>query len=113
MPDSFGLYGLQPARLPCPWDSPGKNTRVGCHALLQGIFLTQGSNSLLLCLLHLQVGSLPLVLPGKPYSQSSGSQSISVTSRILDTNANSCSKVTPGYFLRENLPEFAIVDKEE
>ena len=28
----------------CPWDSPGKNTGVGCHALLQGIFLTQGSN---------------------------------------------------------------------
>ena len=24
------------------WDSPGKNTGVGCHALLQGIFLTQG-----------------------------------------------------------------------
>ena len=28
----------------CPWDSPGKNTAVDCHALLQGIFLTQGSN---------------------------------------------------------------------
>ena len=33
-----------PARLLCPWDSPGKNTGVGCHFLLQGIFLTQGSN---------------------------------------------------------------------
>ena len=31
-------------RLPCPWDSPGKNTGVGYHFLLQGIFLTQGSN---------------------------------------------------------------------
>ena len=31
-------------RLLCPWDSPGKNTGVGCHALLQGIFPTQGSN---------------------------------------------------------------------
>ena len=30
----------QPTRLPCPWDSPGKNTGVGCHALLQGIFPT-------------------------------------------------------------------------
>ena len=29
------------ARLLCPWDSPGKNTGVGCHFLLQGIFLTQ------------------------------------------------------------------------
>ena len=32
-------------------DSPGKNTGVGCYALLQGIFLTQGSNPYLLCLL--------------------------------------------------------------
>ena len=30
-------HGLQPARLLCPWDSPGKNTGVSCHALLQGI----------------------------------------------------------------------------
>ena len=36
---------------------PGKNTAVGCHFLLQGIFLTQGSNP---CLLHWQVDSLPL-----------------------------------------------------
>ena len=35
---------LQPARLLCIWDSPGKNTGVGCHALLQGIFPTQESN---------------------------------------------------------------------
>ena len=39
-------------------DSPGKNTRVGCHALLQGIFPTQGLNPRLLCLLHWQVYSL-------------------------------------------------------
>ena len=37
-------HGLQPTRLLCPWDSPGKNTGVACHALLQGIFLTQGRN---------------------------------------------------------------------
>ena len=36
--------GLQPAKLLCPWDFPGKNTGVGCHFLLQGIFLMQGSN---------------------------------------------------------------------
>ena len=46
-------------RLLCPWDSPGKNTAVGCHALLQGIFPTQRSNPHLLCLLHWQAGSLP------------------------------------------------------
>ena len=51
----------------CPWDSPGKNTGVGCHALLQGIFPIQGSNLCLLCLLHCQVGSLPLAPPGKPH----------------------------------------------
>ena len=34
------------------WDSPGKNTGVGCHAFLQGIFLTPGFNQCLLCLLH-------------------------------------------------------------
>ena len=33
------FYGLQPARLLCSWDSPGKNTGVGCHVLLQMIFL--------------------------------------------------------------------------
>ena len=38
---------------------------VGCHFLLQGIFPTQGSNPRLLCLLHWQVGSLPLAPPGK------------------------------------------------
>ena len=47
-------------------DSPGKNTGVGCNALLQGIFLIQGSNPGLSCLLHWQVSSLALVLPGKP-----------------------------------------------
>ena len=45
-----------------PWtlDSSGKNTGAGCHALLQGIFLTQGLNPCLLGLLHWQGHSLPL-----------------------------------------------------
>ena len=42
---SLWLCGLQPTRLPCLWNSPGKNTEVGCCALLQGIFPTQGLNS--------------------------------------------------------------------
>ena len=46
--------------------SPGKHTGVGCHALLQEIFLTQGLNLHLLCLPHWRAGSLPLVPPGKP-----------------------------------------------
>ena len=47
--NSLQSRGLLLARLFCTWDSPGKNTGVGCHSLLQGIFLTQGSN---LHLLH-------------------------------------------------------------
>ena len=50
--DSLWPKGLQPARLLWPWDSPGKNTGVGCHALLHGIFPTQGLKPHLLCLLH-------------------------------------------------------------
>ena len=44
MSDTLQPRGLQPARLLCPWDSPGKNTGVGCHALPQGVFPTQGWN---------------------------------------------------------------------
>ena len=47
-PPGFSVHGI----------FPGKNTEVGCHFLLQGIFPTQGSNP---CLLHWQV-----VPPGKP-----------------------------------------------
>ena len=48
--DSLGHYGLEPDRLLCPWDSPGMNTGVGCHSLLQGTFTTQESNpGLLYC----------------------------------------------------------------
>ena len=61
----FETHELQPTRLLCPWDSPGKNTGVGCHALFQGIFPTQGSN---LCLVHWQVGSLPLSHQGGIYN---------------------------------------------
>ena len=52
--------GLQPSRLPSPWNAPGKNGGVGCHFLLQGIFPTQGSNPPLSCLLPWQVDSLSL-----------------------------------------------------
>ena len=56
-------HGLQPTRPLCPWDFPGKNTGVGCHALLQGIFPTQGSE---LCLLHLLNWWVDYLPPGKP-----------------------------------------------
>ena len=48
-------WTVAPTRLLCPWNSSGKNTGVGCHSLLQGIFPIQGSN---LGLLGLWVQSL-------------------------------------------------------
>ena len=59
MSDSLRPHGLQPTRLLCPWNFPGKNTGVGCHFLFQGILLTQGSNP---HFLYWQAGSLPLNL---------------------------------------------------
>ena len=59
-------WTVAPPTLLCPWDSLGENTGVDCHALLQGIFLIQGSNPHHLHLLHWQADSLPLVPPGKP-----------------------------------------------
>ena len=61
--DSLWHHGLLPFRLLCPWDFPGKNIEVGCHFLLQGIFLTQGLN---LHLLHWQTESLPLSCQRSP-----------------------------------------------
>ena len=67
MSNSLQPHRLLPARLLCPWDSLGQNTRVGCHFLLQGIFLTQGLNlGLLNCrkiLYHLNNQGSPF----KPY----------------------------------------------
>ena len=59
---------MQPARLLCPWNFPGNNTGVGCHFLLQGIFLTQESNPRLL---RWQVDSLALSHQGNPNNRSS------------------------------------------
>ena len=59
MSNSLRPHGLQPTRLLRPWGFPGKSTGVGCHCLLQRIFLTQGSNpglpqcrQMLYCLSH-------------------------------------------------------------
>ena len=55
--ESLQLHRLQPDSLLCPWNSPGKNTGMGYHSLLQGIFPAQGSHP---CLLYWQADSLPL-----------------------------------------------------
>ena len=53
----------QPTRLLCPWNSPGKNTAVGCHSLLQSIFPIQGLN---LGLLHCRQSLNHLSHQGSP-----------------------------------------------
>ena len=63
--DFLWPYGLSPARLLCPWDSPCKSTGVDNLFLLQGIFLAQRLNPHLLCFPHWQAGSLPLVPLGE------------------------------------------------
>ena len=75
-------HGLQPSRLLCPQDFSGKNTGVSCHFLLQGIFLTQGSN---LCLLHWQVDSLPLTHQGShPQNTAAAAKSLQSCPTLCD-----------------------------
>ena len=75
MSDVLWPHELYAPRLLCPWDFPGKNTGVGCHLLLQGNFVTQGSNAGLL-----------LESPGKP--------------SLLFNSPQRRSQVKPSCFLR-------------
>ena len=70
--DSLRPHGLHPAKLLCPWNSPGKHTGVGGHSLLQGIFPTQGSNP---GLPHCR-WTLPSEPPGKPRSLALGVEDV-------------------------------------
>ena len=81
---SLQLHGLQPTRLLCPWDSPGKNTGAGCHFLLQGIFPTQGLNPYFPCLLHCRQILYPLSHQGSQCSFS-----------IANCNSESCFRSAP------------------
>ena len=77
----------------CPWDSPGKNTGVGCQALFQG------SNPCLLCLLNWQEDFLLLAPPGKSiYPFSSVAQLCPTLCSPMD-----CS--TPAFPVHHQLPE--------
>ena len=72
--DSLWPHELQPTRLLCQWDFPGKNTGVDCHSLLQRIFLTHGLNLSLSHCPHCLTGSLSLAPPGKPLRKSTNYQ---------------------------------------
>ena len=62
MSDSVWPHRRQPTRLPCPWDSPGKNTGVGCHFLLQCMKVKSESEDAQSCLTLLD--SMDWSLPG-------------------------------------------------
>ena len=76
MSDSVQPYGLQPAKLLCPWNFPTKNTGVGCRALFQGIFLSGSEGKESVCSEGDtgDVGSIPGLgrfLPEKSHGQRS------------------------------------------
>ena len=97
--DSLQPHGLQTTRLLCPCNSLGKNTRVGCHALLQGIFPIQGSNpSLLHCrqiLYHLSHQGSKHHLISRKYELFTRFCSV-----LLITKYNPCTN----YFLHQIIP---------
>ena len=72
-PQGSSVYGILQARIHC----------CGCHFLLQGIFLTQGSNPHLLCLLHWQVDSLPLHHMGRSIGLDVASKHHSLRTRVI------------------------------
>ena len=65
--DSLRPHGLWPTRLLCPWDSPVKNTGMGCHALLQGDLPNPARDRTHFACIGRRVGSLPLVPPGSSW----------------------------------------------
>ena len=69
MSDSLQPFGLSPTRTLSPWDFLGKNARVDCYFILQGIFLTQGLYPHFLSP-ALKADSLPTELLGKPNNKS-------------------------------------------
>ena len=89
--DSLWPHGLHPTRLLCPWGFPGKNTGVGCHFLLQGIFPTQGLNPRLL---HCrQPPSLHVILYQLSHQGSPGK--IPITGRLFLLGDQSSEGVIP------------------
>ena len=110
--NSLRPYGLQPARFLCPWNSPGKNTAVGCCSLLQGIVPTQGSNPCLshcrqipYCLshqgspkLHIESPSFQGCPPAGPLQGANDLQSLFFFFCIGDCCCSMCKNINPLFF---------------
>ena len=84
----------------CPWNVPSNKTGVGCHFLLQGIFLTQALNTHLPCLLHWQADSLPLSHLEKPRRTSVQFSSVA---QLCPTLSDPMNHITPGLAVHHQL----------
>ena len=106
--NSLQPHQLQSARFLCQWNFLGKNTGLGCHFLLQGIFPNQGSNTCVLCLLHWQVNCLPLSYLGSPtkYQEKHKNKCKSI---IMTMNAIKFSKYIPFKIIIFYCPKILIV----
>ena len=103
LPDSLWPYGLQHTRLLCPWGFSRQKYWSGLPCSLPGDLPTQGSNLHLLHLLHWQVGSLPLVLPGKPtfsaiLPQIQALEGLGLTSQLRDSQKTGLLPCPLGFF---------------
>ena len=91
--DSLWLHELYPTRLLCPWTSPGRNTGVGCHSLLQGDLPDSGIEPISSALAG---GFLTAELPRKPnYSHSHSNGSNQVTWHLKFGAWLNCSQPYP------------------
>ena len=96
MSNSVRPHGLQPTRLPRPWDSPGKNTGVGCHFLLQCIKVKIESDVALSC--PTLCDPMDCSLPG------SSAHGI-FQARVLEWGAIAFSEIIPKFNLLKNQHE--------
>ena len=99
---------LEPTRFRCPWDFPGKNTGVGCHFLLQGIFPTQELNPSLLhnrrILYQLSYKGSPLYITGVDLSSSSNTHILG----IFWPSSLICSLHLPNSYLHSGNHQFIL-----
>ena len=109
----FGPHRLYPTRLHCPWNFPGKNTTVGCHFLLQRIFLTQGSNPLLhvFCterqiLYHCTTWEAPARPWASLYAHCDTFGSVQFSRSVVSDSFDPMNRSTPGLPVHHHLPEF-------
>ena len=87
MSDSFWPHGLEPTRLLCPWDFPGKSTGVGCHCLLQRVFPIQGVTLMSLESPALAGGFVTTEPPRKPLGKNvaAAAKSLQLSLTLCDT----------------------------